>query len=1084
MSYAKLHIFNKNTDANPSIRGYNYQTLKTVETWIDNFNDEVDEEIFCDFEEDIFQKNEKLKTARFRQIKLYSRKFSFANKEIKKCISNFFLLHVKTDHGHFDKEFVFEANSTVANSKGENDAELLRNWGKSQDNLTVELLKQCTEKVKNIVTEYIEKQASKVGEKDENLKEAIEVFNSLEDSFWSDFAKKIKWKFNNLSPEEEMKRINTKIENSILGLPFKNDEKSLSLNFGLLFKEVFDRASANEPIDRKLTTTLLREIILEPANEKEKWYWEVYSYWNENSEKKQFRIGAFYEMLDAIGFCWSNSYLSIHDGKWETLLINWIKNDNITEYSKRRAIYELVFLKHARNYEENQSKTLNGIYKYIEYYFNDFNVFTDPYYLREAFNLLIKVRTIFFFGRDKPSLEKIEKWVEQLIQIVCTELQTAVNPNEICTLNEINGLYNLLFHPKRNNENTIAERFQPFENILTNIDNAMQYDVEQLCVILNKYINDGISVKSRVPEEQFVRLEEFLNKLKPFVDKRYAANRSAKEQLERAKGFIKNPNEDGMLKAINRLHKVKDFFSESNDIEYYVNTVSAISDYYSLLHLNFAAKYYALNALWPCLHDKNHNLYKKIPDAFYLLFYSDYKQGAWLNALTSFRQFIENDEKFNPNFNIDELRCKSLDFLLILCSTPKISTQFDVLINMYKKLFEVGFDFLKPMYQCIDSCIQKTDEMEDLLKIKLTDNPLNDVGKIRCVRFSALGILWNVSFENNYKTTPIAEEFCAIMQIILVELALSKDDLHLLKGAVKIVLDIGNEKLPPEKIPSKTELIWRIYLNHFDSKEENQIAQYFAETITKFTFIIRELSLLPPEEFDSKYYGLFKKMDSLKKIRVLSSFQRMYRYILKKEEFDEIKRENFEPVDYPIEGFPAENLLLKWNDKLSEKYNQEKAIEHIKNRFINSRKCVYLTIHKLKTDSEFQSLIKRLRDDDYLDWQITEVIKNFILEYKALLQVERMEFESNEQVEIALYENFKKLLQIDEKDCFVDFPFEAFQSERFNSTLESIPELVLGSFGLINNARFPNYKAIKEFLDVRFNMKNDNSDEGNLLVDI
>jgi len=1088
MSFAKLHIFNKNTDANPSIRGYNYQTLKTVETWIDNFNNEDDEEIFCDFEEDIFQKNEKLKTAKFRQIKLYSRNFSFASKDIKKCISHFFLLHVKTNHEHFDKEFIFETNKSVANPMGENDAELLKNWASRENDLTEKLLEQCVKKVKKIVTEYVEAQTktleNKVGEDDENLIEAIKVFNNLEDNFWSDFVKKIKWKFNDVSPEEEMERINKKIENSILNLPFKNNEKSLSLNFGVLFKEVFDRASANDPKDRKLTTTLLSKIILEPADEKEKWYWEVYSYWNENTETKQFRIGTFYEMLDAIVFCWSNTYLSIHDRKWETLLIYWIENDSITEYSKRRAIYELVFLKDARNYEENQSKTSNGIYKYIEYYFNDFDVFTDPYYLREACNLLIKARTIFFFGKDKPSLKKIEEWVEQLIQIVHTKLQTAENPNEICTLNEIDGLYNLLFHPKRNNENTIIERFQPFENILANIDNGMQYDVEWLYENLNKYINQGISVESRVPEEQFVQLEEFSNKLKLFVDKRYAANRSEKEQLERAKGFLKNPNEEGMLKAINRLHKVKDFFLESNDIEYYVNTVSAISDYYSLLHLNFAAKYYAFNALWPCLHDKHHKLYKKIPDAFYLLFYSDFKQGSWLNALTSFSKFIEVNEEFNPIFNVDELRYKSLDFLLILCSTTKISTQFNILINMFKNLFEVGFDFLIPMYQCIDSCIQKTNDMEDLLKRKLTDNPLNDVGKKRYVRFNALGIFWEVSFENNYETTPIAEEFCAIMQIMLAELALSKDDLHLLKGSVKIVLDIGNEKLPPEQIPSNTELIWRIYLNFFDSKQKIQIAQYFAETITKFTLIIKELSLLPEEEFDTKYYGLFKKMDSMKKIRGLSSYQRIYRYILKKEGFDEIKREDFEPVDYSIEGFPVENSLLKWNNTLSEKFNQKKSIEHIELRFRNSYKSIYLTVDKLKTDSQFQSIIKKLRDSGYLDWQIIESIKNFILDYKAKLQVEQIEFYSNEQEERTVVENFSKLQHIDEKECYVDFPFDAFQSESFNSQLESIPVLVLGSFGLINNARFPNYKAIKEFLDIRFNMKNDNSDEGNLLVDI
>jgi len=43
MSTSKLHIFFKNTDANASRRGYDYQALKTVETWVENFINEVDQ---------------------------------------------------------------------------------------------------------------------------------------------------------------------------------------------------------------------------------------------------------------------------------------------------------------------------------------------------------------------------------------------------------------------------------------------------------------------------------------------------------------------------------------------------------------------------------------------------------------------------------------------------------------------------------------------------------------------------------------------------------------------------------------------------------------------------------------------------------------------------------------------------------------------------------------------------------------------------------------------------------------------------------------------------------------------------------
>lgn len=48
---SKLYIFTKDTDATASLRGYQYQILMTLKIWLQNFQDGIQEEIFCDFEE-------------------------------------------------------------------------------------------------------------------------------------------------------------------------------------------------------------------------------------------------------------------------------------------------------------------------------------------------------------------------------------------------------------------------------------------------------------------------------------------------------------------------------------------------------------------------------------------------------------------------------------------------------------------------------------------------------------------------------------------------------------------------------------------------------------------------------------------------------------------------------------------------------------------------------------------------------------------------------------------------------------------------------------------------------------------------
>src|SRR4051812_10912610 len=111
MSITKLHIFQKNTDAVASIRGYEFQKLKTLEVWLENGISQNEELIYCEYEEDIFQRNAGTQTSKFRQIKLYSSNFSFATEEIQKALIHFFSLFTKADYLFDTVQFVFEANS-------------------------------------------------------------------------------------------------------------------------------------------------------------------------------------------------------------------------------------------------------------------------------------------------------------------------------------------------------------------------------------------------------------------------------------------------------------------------------------------------------------------------------------------------------------------------------------------------------------------------------------------------------------------------------------------------------------------------------------------------------------------------------------------------------------------------------------------------------------------------------------------------------------------------------------------------------------------------------------------------------------
>jgi len=86
---SKLHLFGKDTDAPDVIKGFKYQELKTLEVWLYNKVHGIDEHIYCDLEDDIFQRDLTSFKSTFKQLKLYSSKnFSFSSEEITKSLAH------------------------------------------------------------------------------------------------------------------------------------------------------------------------------------------------------------------------------------------------------------------------------------------------------------------------------------------------------------------------------------------------------------------------------------------------------------------------------------------------------------------------------------------------------------------------------------------------------------------------------------------------------------------------------------------------------------------------------------------------------------------------------------------------------------------------------------------------------------------------------------------------------------------------------------------------------------------------------------------------------------------------------------
>lgn len=1088
METNKLHIFSKNTDAFASQRGYNYQTLITLEAWVNNLKNGVEEDIFCEYEEDIFHKNKYDNSIKFRQIKLYSSNFSFKSEEITKCIAHFFMLHIKSEYYSFDKEFVFETNSDIARAYSNNEADLLREWFENQDNLSEEQATKISQKVKEIVTIYIKDQEKAIAKEDNEqiVKEAISVFEKIDDEYWVKFIKLIKWKFLDVEPNVEFENTKARIEETLLNLDYKIEDDNIKQAFGVLLERVFTKASQEKHDDRKLTTKELDLLILDIGNEEDKWYSRKYEYYNKVEKIDEFRIGEFYEIIDLVNYCRRKNYLIRHKETWNELLDFYVNDKSVEEIYKRKAIYELIFLNnefHEVDYDNLPNRQrpkgdLAGFEEAIRYYFRDINSLEnidDFEYCQTILNLIMPQ---ILEGKISITQEEFKGWCIQLYRVICKALESTQDASDKCRLLEEKGNFLLISSLSRKNQDFL----KCFEEILNFIDEAPLFKVSQFGDRINKYIKSFINIDPEDKSGLIRALEGFSEKLYPFVEKRDGKTSLAHQQVEKGVAFLKTSNSFGLLKALESFHKAKDNYQQADTIEGFILGLLNISQLYSSLGMNFAGKYYALCAFRMSI---NNEFIKHTEKSFAMMFYADYKSGSWFNALDIYNKYIYLRDQSNlktADYHEEGKITQRMAF--ILYAMRRLALQFSIFVESHIKALDyIGEEIVKPIFDASDKELDTDEKFNKVLTREFDDFPLNDIGKKRTINFFALGSLWKISFENNFEITSVAEEFISTVQIILTEISLFEADFHLLKSTIEIELVLADVQKPPVQHDSNDVMKWTVFINHFDNPNPEKINQHTVYNTVSLQFILNRISLLKESEFRAMFFDFIKDRGLDGKQITVNLYQRIHRDIYTVENFNFSKKTDFLAVELDNLSMPKENKIMKWNDSLSEKYDKEKSLEAIKNRFNNVHKSIYITLEKLKKDKDFPEFINGLRNEGWKDWQIILNIFNFIINYKVNT-FEKFDSDNPEEIMKHFKQVLKKYHDMDEKDCYVEFPLKAFKTKEFKAQFEVSFATLIQSYGLENKSHTPNLKAIKEFMDIRFNIANDDFNDNNPIKDI
>lgn len=905
MNHNTLLLFSKDTDAVNSQRGYNYQNFKTIEAWVNNAVLGVDEDIYCDFKEDIFHRNNELKQLKFRQIKLYSANFSFSSIEIKKCILHFFSLHIQSDD-HYSKEYVFETNSGIAAKYKNNDAELLKEWFDHQHNLTEEKIQKYSAKIKSIIFDFVDKIEEDNYAKITVGKSKDSIYN-LDEKFWTNFTVSIKWKFLHSNSDIEFDALKSNIDHLINELPFKQDDQKSKLIFPALLQAVILKLNNRAGENRKLTSRELEEIVISLGTLNDQWYIDRMEFYRDFRFVGPFKIGEFYEILDLIKYCRENPHLNCHIDFWVHIAMSYSRNTSVAKQFRKKIIYELIFLK--RNLEKKEHLkasnsslsigNLNDLTVDIRFYFEDFSDFSSATEIQSARYLLSILFTAIKEGKCMLTTEVVIGWSIALYKTINNRLLTVKNTSEKCRLLEQKGFFLLAANRFRNKRPT--EFIIYFEEILTLSEFAPLFKLRRFDNRIREYITLFINHHVFSVDPLILKsLEKFSKQLKPLASKRESRETDAHKSVKLSFDYLHNPSSENLLKALEQFHLAKSDYQTEDSIEKYIVSLLSIADIYNGLRLQFAAKHYALAA---CRIAIQRDLIQYIEKAIALLYKAHFSAGEWFNAIAFFIKYLGIHSQSNIGSKNTHLDPKHVStFIFILCFLSRKPNQFSYFVDEIVRKTDIieGWP-LRAIISHLKSEFNSDNVLLEFFKKNFGDTLLIDVGEKRKVSFKALDRTWVVKFPNTYEYLALAEEYISMIQIITSEITSSELDFKFTTANIEVEFQIERHFVLPKFLLSSALITCKVPLYYLNSEKKEDFDRHVTRYVVSFEKILLSISILPPKVFSKMFVDFFKSFNIDSKSQFVDFYQKMHRDVYSKEDFETLQSPYFSKED--IESF-------------------------------------------------------------------------------------------------------------------------------------------------------------------------------------
>ncbi len=553
------------------------------------------------------------------------------------------------------------------------------------------------------------------------------------------------------------------------------------------------------------------------------------------------------------------------------------------------------------------------------------------------------------------------------------------------------------------------------------------------------------------------------------LEKRTSGFVVAEKCRDRAMALIEQGD---ILSGMSELHRVKVKWFTGDTLRPTVLAMLLLSGAYRRLGLLWAAKYYAFGAAFLVDRSDDDDLRPFFVAALHEAATCSYEAGEWLSfselmplILSSHYEFLNDPDNWEEHERLQEtvyhfFVARALSKALNGDSATALMNAPLVAVSMPEDLAK---ELLIPSTKWTRFETFSATQLRDEMQREFFGVPLSDSGTTRAYDWAALGIQWRVTCSNSYDTICLVEQFVAILQIALADLA--QRDLCLLPTSVSIQVELkAIRRASFEMLPGNDASSMMVTLPNMNAVSQAELEEMQQDVSSIALAVLTQCSCLSDKD-------LFRRLDSAfrdgltSKVFIVRPYSELFAQFVDPAEYDRRRAASLMPPDanaYVIRSAPE----LAWLDTPGPGYTPEKAQIALRNRYERGARPIAITLARLRGNPRFQEWVAQHRADGRKDWWILLVLMNTILNYRA-----RLEVAPNDVQELQRY--MSKALNEEESADAVEFPVGTLFSEEAKMSATTFMLTTAKVWNLTVRSHTPDVKAIEKLLRMRYGQATD-----------